>query len=353
MNGGRAHYPGLDALRGIAIILVVLYHYFPFFRIGWIGVDLFFVLSGFLITGILLRTREEKNYFRNFFLRRAFRIFPLYFLVLIVFYICSPLLFTQKQVGSAYFYYTNNQVWFWTFTENWLLIRQGPPPEPYLQHFWSLAIEEQFYLVWPFLLYGVRSLVILKYFLVALFFMAISLRVILWIYFIGHEAFYYNTFARVDGFAAGAFLSILVFQKERISKTLMLIAFFGLAAVFFCAILVSKNLDHNSAPFATVGYSVAALFFMCICFKLINSNSIIARSGFLKQIGRISYGIYVYHIPVFLIGSYVLHKIDLLNDSGSNVYVIPFICIGATFLISSLSYKLIELPCLRFRNKLL
>lgn len=353
MDTEKVYYPGLDGLRGIAIILVVLYHYFPFFRIGWIGVDLFFVLSGFLITGILLKTRNETSYFRNFFVRRALRIFPVYFLVLIAFYICCPLLFVQKQAGSAYSYYTDNQIWFWTITENWLFIKEGVPPEPYLQHLWSLAIEEQFYLIWPVLLYSLRSLVIIKYFLLALFLIALSLRVVLWFYYTGYEAFYYNTFARLDSFAAGAFLSILHLQKKRISKAQINVVFFAFLALLFCAIFISKNLDHNSVPFATVGYSITALFFMCICFKLINSDSIIARSSLLKQIGRISYGVYVYHIPVFLVGNFVLHKMISVDDMGSVAQVIPFICIGVTFLISFLSYKIVELPCLRFRNKLM
>src|SRR5690349_9856042 len=108
----KAHYPGLDALRGLAILLVLLYHYFAF-PIGWIGVDLFFVLSGFLITKSLLQLKEEPSYFQRFFVRRVFRIFPVYYLTLVFFFAAAPFLFSQKDAGSVYAYYTGYQTWFW------------------------------------------------------------------------------------------------------------------------------------------------------------------------------------------------------------------------------------------------
>src|SRR5512144_2577839 len=91
----RSYYPALDGLRGIAIILVICCHNFdfiPYLRFGWIGVDLFFVLSGFLITDILLQTRDDKNYLQNFYLRRILRIFPLYYGVLLLFFALAPAL---------------------------------------------------------------------------------------------------------------------------------------------------------------------------------------------------------------------------------------------------------------------
>ena len=149
----RTYYPALDVLRGIAIILVFFYHTFhfiPFFEFGWMGVDLFFVLSGFLITDLLLVTQKNKNFFRNFYIRRFLRIFPLYYLVLTVFLVLSPYFFSQQNLNE-YTYYNQNQFWFWAQLQNWLFVTKGLGNSPYLSHLWSLAIEEQFYLFWPLL----------------------------------------------------------------------------------------------------------------------------------------------------------------------------------------------------------
>lgn len=251
MEHQKVYYPGLDALRGIAILLVIVYHYFYFFRIGWIGVDLFFVLSGFLITTILLKTRYKERYFKNFFLRRILRIFPVYFLALITFYLLAPIVFSQKQPGSVYAYYHDNQIWFWTFTQNWLFIK-GQPPAAFLQHFWSVAIEEQFYLVWPFIIYSIRNLFLLKYVLAALFFFALIARFILWFHPVGNEAFFYNTFARMDSLAAGALLGVFHIQGIRISKIQSRIALISFAVVLIISLFIFKNLNHNNAIFATV-----------------------------------------------------------------------------------------------------
>jgi len=161
----------LDGLRAIAIILVFLchmqYHIPPvnlpavvlraYVSQGWMGVDLFFVLSGFLITGILLDTREARNYFRGFYLRRILRIFPLYYLVLIAVIFAGIRLnnpaFTTKLPLPAdrwlYFCYLTN--WLALWKAHW-----GLHYVNYLAHFWSLAVEEQFYLVWPLVIWLVR-----------------------------------------------------------------------------------------------------------------------------------------------------------------------------------------------------
>ena len=156
------HVPALDGLRGAAILLVLLHHLingdlpvhslvgrtaFAIPRCGWAGVDLFFVLSGFLITGILLDQRGLPGYFRVFYARRALRIFPLYYGVLIIVFAILPHIRAFPQDGLRWL--RPEQIWFWTYTSNIRSAATGTifnAPYLMLNHFWSLAIEEQFYL---------------------------------------------------------------------------------------------------------------------------------------------------------------------------------------------------------------
>lgn len=151
----KGHIKALDGFRGIAIVLVLLFHLYGFDPVrwitilGWIGVDVFFVLSGFLITGILLDNKQRNSYYKVFMIRRILRIVPLYYLVLVLFFIISRFV-TFPGAG----YLLHNQLYFWTYTPNYLFAFYGwPKGFEGLNHFWSLAIEEQFYLFWPFFVF--------------------------------------------------------------------------------------------------------------------------------------------------------------------------------------------------------
>jgi peptidoglycan/LPS O-acetylase OafA/YrhL len=143
------HVPSLDGVRGLAIVLVLAFHAWPsqWTAFGWMGVDLFFVLSGFLITGILFDGRETARRARTFYIRRILRIMPLYYAVLILMFVVLPLI--HRPHDLVYEQLAGDQAWYWTYTSNWLLGLQIPPHFNYMNHFWSLAVEEQFYLVWP------------------------------------------------------------------------------------------------------------------------------------------------------------------------------------------------------------
>ena len=152
--------PELDGVRGLAILLVLLFHFGArpqgvprlltgLFALGWTGVDLFFVLSGFLITGILIRTKECSNYFRSFYARRALRIFPLYVLTIVAyFYIALPI---AHHFGKWSSWDNSLGTWYWLHISNWQ--SSFGNEVPLLTHYWSLAIEEQFYLLWPLVVF--------------------------------------------------------------------------------------------------------------------------------------------------------------------------------------------------------
>jgi peptidoglycan/LPS O-acetylase OafA/YrhL len=154
----REHIPALDGLRGIAILLVVPHNadvfshsaawLWPFALVahaGWLGVQLFFVLSGFLITRNLIDSRDAPNYLRAFFGRRVLRIFPLYFATL---FLCLVLLPHIVDFAPGTLASHRHQLGLWTFTINW--VQPFGADVSGFSHFWSLAVEEQFYLVWPF-----------------------------------------------------------------------------------------------------------------------------------------------------------------------------------------------------------
>src|SRR6478735_7238859 len=154
------HVPALDGLRGVAILVVMLFHMAmvpPIGRVasvwasvthfGGLGVDIFFVLSGFLITGILLNAREQPHYFRNFYARRALRIFPLYYAVVFLSLVVLPraMPWTVAKFGTV----NREAVWYWFHLSNFAIARRGAFVHGVLDVSWSLAIEEQFYLIWP------------------------------------------------------------------------------------------------------------------------------------------------------------------------------------------------------------
>src|SRR5258708_14308594 len=160
-SGLVGHLPALDGVRGLAILLVLLYHSVGqtaatnrleaavnwALGYGFLGVDLFFVLSGFLITGILYDSRAEPGYFRTFYMRRVLRIFPLYYGVLAVVFFGVSLIPALR--GSEIAGLREHQAWAWLYGINVYLSIQGGWVLSYIDHFWSLAVEEHFYFVWP------------------------------------------------------------------------------------------------------------------------------------------------------------------------------------------------------------
>jgi peptidoglycan/LPS O-acetylase OafA/YrhL len=157
----RVYFPALDGIRAVAFLLVFFQHYagIPW---GWSGVNIFFVLSGFLITGILVDTRDHPHRARNFYIRRTLRIFPLYYGIFIILLLLTPLM--HWSMGwLAWPLYLGNFLRFWAPGPQGSVQQMAADAQLlgvgfiYLGHFWSLCVEEQFYLIWPWIVFRVRS----------------------------------------------------------------------------------------------------------------------------------------------------------------------------------------------------
>ena len=356
-NSSRIHYPALDGLRGIAILLVVFYHNFEFinyFFFGWLGVDLFFVLSGFLITDILLKNYTKENFLKNFFTRRILRILPLYFFFLfffiLVFGLIEPTFFNLE-------YYINNQIWFWTYLQNWLFIF-NPIPENTnaLNHLWSLAVEEQFYIFSPFLVIIFKNPKTIFKALLALLIIVICLRFLLWIFKIENLA-YYNlyTFTRIDGLCIGSMLAaIRIFNPEFITKNFTF-AIFGLAGINFTFYFFNSNYHFSFPYLAIVGYTTFAILFALLINDCLSNeksfyNKILSLPIF-RFFGTISYGLYIFHWPIYLICVKTLTPKFLENfplvHSSILTSVIAF---QIAIILAYLSYNYFELHFLKLKK---
>ena len=213
---------------------------------GSYGVDLFFVLSGFLITGILYDTRNEPHYFRNFYMRRVLRIFPLYYGVLALVFFVAPLIPLLR--GPTLDYLVDRQAWAWLYAVNIYIAKQGEWSFSYLEHFWSLAIEEHFYLFWPLVVFALarrpRALIAAS---LAIALCAMLARLTGSLMGLSWWTTYTLTPFRLDGLALGGFLAVTARQPgglERLARALPLaVAVVGglLAVTFVWTRLVSRE----------------------------------------------------------------------------------------------------------------
>ncbi|MBI5858469.1 MAG: acyltransferase [Sphingobacteriales bacterium] len=354
---GRQYFPALDGLRGLAILLVVIYHNFGFiekyFFFGWLGVDLFFVLSGFLITNILLKELGSKNYLKNFYVRRILRIFPLYYLCLILFLILLPQLNTSLDLK----YYTDNQGWIWAYLQNWLYIFKPPADTSTLNHLWSLAVEEQFYLLWPLVILLLKRPKYLFVFISLLLMTVLGLRLWIWMHHLSDFS-YYNlyTFTRIDGICIGSMVALLQRIHPGFLKkyTSAIVLFF--AALNFAFFFVNRFYQFSFPYLALAGYTTFAMIFGLLVneavareTKLIN---LIFNIPLLKFFGRISYGFYMFHWPVYLLLSPVLFSwIQQFSSGWITHFSVSVIGTLAAVLLSWLSFNYYEKHFLKLKNR--
>jgi peptidoglycan/LPS O-acetylase OafA/YrhL len=363
--------PGLDGLRAIAFLIVYFFHTrnLPF---GWMGVQLFFVLSGFLITDILLRMKEKlprREFFIKFYGRRFLRIFPLYYfylllLVALIYLIptlglkglnaeISPKFFNQVWVGAFYIYDF--------FHASSFFVRSR-----FFTHLWSLSVEEQFYLIWPLLIFltpreKFKQLCLTSIGLGFIFRLTITFiyRAQMFPYLLSdpQQAVNVLPLSHLDAFAFGAYISRFEIPRPRL-QLLALVIFIpvlGLLTDYLTKGIVSASLGYDLPmtgyykevwAYTLLNYLFAVLIY---CVARTNLFTFVLESFPLRYLGKISYGLYVYHYGVIAITVAVFKAYHLDYSLRSFEFFVA--SMGATLIIASLSFHLLEKPIINLKDK--
>ncbi len=340
----RRRIPQLDGVRGIAILLVILHNestVFPslhlerVFASGWMGVDLFFVLSGFLITGILVDSRGSDRYFANFYARRCLRIWPLYYTLLLFMFVIVPRL---RPSEAHTVFDRSSPAWSYPlFLQNFFVAVPTSAAGP-LAVTWSLAIEEQFYLVWPWIVRWCsgKQLAWLAGLVIAA---SPLVRVVLAAH--GVEL-YTNVFCRLDGLMAGALLAVVV--RSPGVRPAAFVRRAGLVLVL--ALPLSLVTDAIGAQWAA--FSLSAAWSAAFVYLALFSPWRLFQRGltnrFLVGTGIVSYGLYLLHkIPFDAAKSFGLGRHPLV--------ALPLLLV-ACYALASLSWVLLETPVLKYKRRL-
>ena len=354
----------LDGIRGLAIILVMLHHFegrLPasnyvlrsakgVFSFGWVGVDLFFALSGFLITGILLDTRKANNYFGAFYARRVLRIFPLYYSVLIVILIAASLIHPRPQNVPL----VADQKLYFFYLTNWLVLWKGTWGANILGHFWSLAVEEQFYFAWPLCVWLLTSRNLARLAITASI-IALLVR-IFWIAHPGSDqAIAMATVTRMDSLLCGALGAILIRDDQTLNSVrkwlpgiamIVILCFVGGVGWF----RIVRGHRGHFLFIGTLGYSFLALGFSALIVYSAATDGIpnllqrLLRSRVLTVFGKYSYGIYVYHVPISGVLNYLLYERLFKSVASSFWFGALYVAFlfATSFLVAKISYEYFE-----------
>lgn len=360
----------LDGLRGIAVLFVIAFHTLrvtghegPFGVVlsrlqetAWAGVDLFFVLSGFLITGILLDTRDCQNYFKIFFARRTLRIFPLYYGVLAVAILLVPAIVGAAHLPDLYPRLLANQFWLWTYTANYLQA-SGAHTLPGFGHFWSLAIEEQFYWFWPVVVYFASRRKVVQICVGVCLFLPVLRLVLIEVGGIREWAIRQYTFTRADALLAGALVAVVLREPELLSEFRRLVtSAIGLSFLVLAAIVVRNHyIPYEATETVVIGYSCLAILFAALVHNLATQEGRLSQllsSPALRWFGRYSYGIYIFHWPIAQAYRAALEP-RLARALGSNFYPAEFAYVIVTCVsagVALVSWHLFEVRFLKWKE---
>jgi peptidoglycan/LPS O-acetylase OafA/YrhL len=374
----KGHMPELDGIRGLAILGVLCSHIAVLGGIisaelpslperlllyamvpMWGGVDLFFVLSGFLITGILLRTKTSNNYFSSFYTRRVLRIFPIYYLTLILSLIVGRF---SVDMASMLPPWTSWKLSYFLYLQNWPIFWHGAKGMGgFWGAYWSLAVEEQFYFVWPLVILLLSEKAIVRICYIALP-CALLLRIFLYfIYFDNQVGLVQITSSRVDGLFMGAICSIYMFLRKRPVPMGSIIvcgsagsAILGYIAIFHRYELVSRALWMGTI--GITGYALLSTALVAISQHKLPFVQKVLTLKWMLLAGKYSYGMYVYHIfIIFAIRHYLVSfsslRLDLGVRFGFPVIILAIIIeMVVVYLVAKVSYDLYEARFLRLKK---
>jgi peptidoglycan/LPS O-acetylase OafA/YrhL len=300
----KVHIPSLDGVRGLAVLMVVAVHYGNLANrgssilgaiqtikdMGWVGVDVFFVLSGFLITGILWEAKRKPHPWKNFYARRALRLFPLYYAVW--FFLLGYLFLAHLSWHYAYLGYLS-------YFGNIASIQISNVGPFHIDHFWSLAVEEQFYLLWPFVLWKVEQATSAMHILVGLALFSVVLKLLLLLAHVNGNWAYILLPSHMEGLALGSLLALsvrtpghlLYLQKAARCLPLVLIAL-GAEAIHFHGL----NYANPSVTLLAIPLlSLASTLLLINCLTAGSVTQKIMEAPVLRFYGKYSYGLYIYH----------------------------------------------------------
>ena len=343
------HIPALDGLRGLAILAVFFHHYgagggqsgstaikwmATVCGLGWSGVDLFFVLSGFLITGILYDTQNDPAYYRKFYARRALRIFPIYYAFAAIALIVLP--FNVWHPGDAFFLvylgYPAALIW-----PSLISVPIG------ITHLWSLSAEEQFYALWPWLIRRLGSPRRILRLCLAAIILALLLR-------IAFQSWAYEfLLCRMDDLALGGAIAVL--YRTDWQKWCQRLAFpvFAASLVLLITICTFRHTTaHGDRVITTAGFSVVAVGYGGLLVLALGPLSRFFSSWTLRLFGKYSYGMYLYHFPLIP----VLERAKPFYGRlpfGSFLY--PAFCLAVNLVIAAISFHFLERPILRLKAR--
>ena len=357
--------PALDGLRGLAILLVFIAHslvfsahppqtdaqakFWDLATQGASGVDLFFVLSGYLITGVLMRAKGRVNYFRNFYARRFLRIFPVYYLALAVLMIILPLCLPRDRLLAEA---SADKLWYFSYLTNIRIFFHRGWIYPIVNHAWTLAIEEQFYLLWPIVVLSLsaRNLIRLCVWGVMA---GVLLRAGLHLHGIQEVPLRALTVTHLDGLLAGSWIAALHFGPEQLPRTWRKWVWIGFAAAASAAMLPMSH-QENSFFGSVMKISVATTFsaialVVAVDGAILNPLNRFLTLPALRAFGKYSYGFYLFHQPLFWLIYPILLPLTAYSPYG---WILLGVLGGSlAFVLAVLSFHCFEMIFLRLKTR--